>query len=66
MAEYFRHLSVAKRIAISFVFVLLFVGVGGSVALLKMDALRVQLGDIINNYNITGVPTFNRINSIGY
>ena len=52
MQNFFRDLSIAKRIAIAFGLILVLAGTGGGLVLLNMDALSGQLTKIVTNYNV--------------
>lgn len=52
MGAFFRDLSIAKRIAVSFGLILVLAGSGGGLVLLNMNKLSDQLTQIVTNYNV--------------
>ena len=52
MGTFFRDLSIAKRIALSFGMILVLAGASGGVVLVNMNELGEQLTEIVTNYNV--------------
>lgn len=52
MQGFFKNLSIAKRIGLSFGLILLLAAAGGGLVLLNMSQLGDQLIDIVTNYNV--------------